>query len=48
MRKLAYYLLNVENSSKIRNAIHGFIPVDLLVNCVESKKKIKTVFDIGD
>jgi len=48
MRKLAYYLLNVENSSKMRNAIHGFIPVDLLVNCVESKKKIKTVFDIGD
>ena len=48
MRKLAYYLLNVENCYRVKAAIANYIPVDTLVQCVEKRKKIVTEFSVGD
>tara|TARA_X000001382_G_scaffold127761_1_gene116158 strand:+ start:230 stop:910 length:681 start_codon:yes stop_codon:yes gene_type:complete len=44
MRKLAYYLLNVENPYRLKSAIAHFIPVRTLKNCVNKKKKFDIKF----
>tara|TARA_R100000808_G_C2142951_1_gene150740 strand:- start:1539 stop:2204 length:666 start_codon:yes stop_codon:yes gene_type:complete len=48
MRKVAYYLLNVENCFRVKAAIANFIPVDTLVKCVNNKKQIVTEFSVGN
>ena len=44
MRKLAYYLLNVENPYRMKSAIAHFIPVRTLKACVKNKKKFDIKF----
>ena len=41
MRKLAYYLLNVENCYRVKSSIVYFIPVDILTKSVDTRKKLK-------
>ena len=41
MRKLAYYLLNVENCYRVKSSIVYFIPVDTLTKAVETRKKLE-------
>ena len=44
MRKLAYYLLNVETCYRVKSAIRYFIPIRLLVDSVNNRKKIRSEF----
>ena len=44
MRKLAYYLLNIENPYRVKSAIAHFIPVKVLKDCVKSKALIESRF----
>tara|TARA_R100000278_G_C5464158_1_gene162019 strand:- start:502 stop:1179 length:678 start_codon:yes stop_codon:yes gene_type:complete len=44
MRKLAYYLLNIENPYRMKSAIAHFIPVRTLKSCVNNKKKFDIKF----
>ena len=44
MRKLAYFLLNVETCYRVKSAIAHFIPVRTLKKCVKDKKRIATKF----
>jgi len=44
MRKLAYYMLNVESSYRVKTAIAHFIPIDVLKECVKENKKIEASF----
>jgi len=47
MKKVAYYLLNVETSYRVRCAIEEFIPVNVLIYCVETRQKIASDFRVA-
>ena len=44
MKKLAYYLLNVETFMKTKHAMYNFIPKKHLIDCVENRKKLKASY----
>lgn len=44
MRKLAYYLLNVETPYRVKSAIAHFIPVRTLKNAIKHRKKLQAKF----
>ena len=44
MRKLAYYLLNIENCYRVKSSIAHFIPINVLVDAVNNNKKLESKF----
>tara|TARA_X000001382_G_scaffold41997_1_gene28297 strand:+ start:5318 stop:5995 length:678 start_codon:yes stop_codon:yes gene_type:complete len=44
MRKVAYFLLNVENPFRLKSAIAHFIPVNMLKKCVKNREKFDIKF----
>ena len=48
MKKLAYYMLNVEGSNRVRTAMDNFMPANMLIYCVESRQKFKGDFRVAN
>lgn len=44
MRKLAYYLLNVDTPYRVKSSIAHFIPVNVLKKCITDRKKLDAKF----
>tara|TARA_Y100000034_G_scaffold28621_1_gene34416 strand:- start:834 stop:1469 length:636 start_codon:yes stop_codon:yes gene_type:complete len=47
MSELVYYMLNIDAPTRVKVAILNFIPINILIDSVESKKKISFNFSTG-